>query len=480
MSEKKEEQQLSRSQIVDLADKLDRLLETWSSPKKVMDFLTVESKSLAGAVDVCRASLLAERMFNADFALKLEFGYVNFLLNILPKLDGFTRTHFVWQILRCSEHTWCASGKILPADAHRIREKARECLTTRDYDCHPYTGSMTSWLQPFDDTFYRVNNVAEASALIPDTCFAEFSRYVKDSLWLSRMYQADFFAVSSIAKQMHMHQNLDKVPALPMLKFVSQILHSGLDQNIKLAFWKRVNELDELASTKTLSSSEGLMYLKDKCVNCKPLVDAMYQFPKLYDKIFELRFSKDGGGACFDWLVQDDEAKQSIAHKLIDEHSSFAEVAVKLMVNGEELKSNDVEYMLAKRKFSMVGEMVKDDLEFVSTVLPLDELLFLVLKHVKTDLCIECLESFEKFKPGFIESHQDYYGNNALWNLLHRKVVAHPISSSAKKRRKSLKQNSGDARLFDVLTKKYGCKVDAKNIYGLSYKRAVEMLERMQ
>ena len=25
----------------------------------------------------------------------------------------------------------------------------------RDYDCHPYTGSMTSWLQPFDDTFYR-------------------------------------------------------------------------------------------------------------------------------------------------------------------------------------------------------------------------------------------------------------------------------------------------------------------------------------
>ena len=120
---------------------------------------------------------------------------------------------------------------------------------------------------------------------------------------------------------------------------------------------------------------------------------------------------------------------------------------MKLMVNGEELKSNDVEYMLAKRKFSMVGEMVKDDLEFVSTVLPLDELLFLVLKHVKTDLCIECLESFERFKPGFIESHQDYYGNNALWNLLHRKIVAHPTSSSAKKRKKSLKQNSGDARL---------------------------------
>ena len=137
MGEKKKEQQLSRSQIVDLADKLDRLLETWSSPKKVMDFLTVESKSLAGAVDVCRASLLAERMFNADFALKLEFGYVNFLLNILPKLDGFTRTHFVWQILRCSEHTWCANGKILPANVHQIQEKARECLTQKDYDCHP-------------------------------------------------------------------------------------------------------------------------------------------------------------------------------------------------------------------------------------------------------------------------------------------------------------------------------------------------------
>ena len=60
MGEKKKEQQLSRSQIVDLADKLDRLLETWSSPKKVMDFLTVESKSLAGAVDVCSAILIAE------------------------------------------------------------------------------------------------------------------------------------------------------------------------------------------------------------------------------------------------------------------------------------------------------------------------------------------------------------------------------------------------------------------------------------
>ena len=474
------EKALNKVQIVHLADKLDRLLETWTSPKKIMDFLSVESKSLDGAVDICRASLLAERMFNADFAMKLEFGYVNFLLNILPKLDGFTRTHFVWQILRCSEHTWCANGKILPADAHQIREKARECLTPRDCDCHPYTGSMTSWLQPFDDAFYRVNNAAEASALIPDICFAEFSRYVKDSLWLSRIYQADFFAVSSIAKQMHMIQNLDKVPALPMLKFVSQILHSGLGQDIKLAFWKRVNELDELESTKTLSSSEGLAYLKDKCVNCKPLVDAMYQFPKLYDKIFGLRFSKDSGRVCFDWFDKDDEAKPSIAHKLIDEHSSFAEVSVKLTVNGEELARNDVEYMLAKRKFSMVGEMVKDDLEFVSTVLPLDELLFLVLKHVKTDLCIECLESFERFKPGFIESHQDYYGNNALWNLLHRKVVAHPTSSSAKKRKKSLKQNSGDERLFDVLTKKYGCKVDVENIYGLSYRIAVETLESMR
>jgi len=478
MTEEKE--RLSKAQIVDLADKLDSLLETWSSPKKIMDFLTIECKSEAGAVDVCRASLLSERMFNVDFALKLEFGYVNFLLNLLPKLDGFTRTHFVWQILRCSEQIWCSNGKIFTADAHRIREKARECLTPKDYNCHPYTGSMTSWLQPFDDTFYQTKNIAEASSLIPDTCFADFSQYVKDSLWLSRIFQADFFAVSSIVKQMQMHQNLDKVPALPMLKFVSQILHSGLDQNIKLAFWKRVNEIDDLANAKTLSSSEGLMYLKEKCVNCKPLVDAMYQFPKLYDKIFELRFSKNGGGACFDWLVQDDENRPSIAHKLIDEHSSFAEVAVKLMVNGEELKSDDVEYMLSKRKFSMVGEMVKDDLEFVSTVLPLDELLFLVLKHVKTDLCIECLESFEKFQPGFVANHHDYYGNNALWNLLHRKVVAHPTSAIAKKRKKSLKINSGDARLFDVLTKQYGCNVDEENIYGLSYKKAVEMLENME
>lgn len=464
---------LQKAKIVELADKLDRLLETWSSPKMVMDFLSVESKSLAGAVDICRASLLAERMFNVDFALKLDFGYVNFLLNILPKLDGFTRTHFVWQILRCSEHLWCANSKMIASDARRLREKARACLTMRDYDSHPYTGSMTRWLEPFDDTFYQTKNIVEASVRIPDSCFAQFSRYVKDSLWLSRIYQADFFAVSSLPKQVHIHRNLDKVPALPLLKFISQILHSRLDRNIKLAFWKRVNEVDELGSAKTLSSSEGLMYLKDKCVNCKPLVDAMYQFPKLYDKIFELRFNKDGEGAYFDQLVQYDDAKPSLAHKIIDEHSGFAEVAVKLMVNGEELKVDDVEYMLAKRKFGMVGEMVKDDLEFVSNLLPLDELLFLVLKYVKTDLCIECLESFEKFKPGFIKSHRDYYGNNALWNLLHRRVVAHP----SKSRGKSLKQRSGNARLFEVLTTEHGCKPDVENIYGLSYERAIEMLK---
>ena len=103
-----------------------------------------------------------------------------------------------------------------------------------------------------------------------------------------------------------------------------------------------------------------------------------------------------------------------------------------------------------------------------------------MLKHVKTDLCIECLESFEKFKPGFIKNHHDYYENNALWNLLHRKVVAHPPSTVAKKKKKSLKSNSGDAKLFDVLTKKYECNVEEENIYGLSYEKAVEMLENMQ
>jgi hypothetical protein len=149
------------------------------------------------------------------------------------------------------------------------------------------------------------------------------------------------------------------------------------------------------------------------------------------------------------------------------------------MVNGEELNGDDVEYMLSIKKFSMVGEMVKDDLEFVSTILSLDELLFLVLKYVKTDLCIECLESFEKFNPGFVKEYRDYYGNNALWNLLHRKIVAHPTSTVAKKKKKTLKQNSGDTRLFEVLTKKYECDVELENIYGLSYKKATEILVNM-
>lgn len=464
----------NHTSIEALADKLDSMLETWTSPKLIMDFLSQHSSD---AAEIVHASLLSDRMFNLDFILKTNPGYASFLLKILPELDPYTRTHCIWQTLQCTKARWSRAGFFEP-ESSKLRELARRFLTPRDMDCHPYTGSATSWLEPFDDCFFDSKSIDEASECIPDKCFAEFGRYVQHSLWLNRIYQADFFAISSLAKQVHMHANLESIPVLVMLKFVAQILHSGLDKSVKLAFWKKANELEILGDTKTLHSPEAVHYLCKKCCKCRPLFEAMFQFPHLYDKIYEAKFEQPT--ACFDWLLRDDEVEMPLARKLINKHSSYEEVAVNLTLAGEEMKLEDVEYMLTKKKFKMVGEMVKGDLDLVLQVLPPIELFFLVMKYVKQSLCLECLEAFEAWKPGFVSSIRDCYGNNALWFLLHRKVVADPNEASKQvlqgKRKSTVKSHSGDI-VKRVLIEKYHCSPDEENVYGLSWSKVSKMPE---
>ena len=459
--------------IKDLADHLDTMLETWTSPKLIMDFLTQHSNEV---VDIVHASLLSDRMFNLNFILKTNPGYASFLLKLLPTLDPYTRTYCLWQTLQCTKARWSSAGFFEP-ESSRLRELARGFLTKKDVDCLPYTGSATTWLQPFDDCFFDSKSIAEASEHIPDKCFAEFGQYVQHSLWLNRIYQADFFAISSLAKQVHMHANLGNIPVLVMLKFVAQILHSGLDKDVKLAFWKKTNEIEVLGDTRTLHSTEAISYLAEKCCKCRPLFEAMFQFPQLYDKIYDAKFH--ASAACFDWINDEDPSK-SLARKLIDEHSNFEEVAVNLTLAGEDLKHEDVDYMLAKKKFNMVGEMVKSDLDLLLDMLSPIELFFLVMKYVKQNLCLECLEAFESWKPGFVNSIRDCYGNNALWFLLHRKVVANPNEASkqiVQERRKSIFKNRVGELLEQTLIEKYNCDPDEENIYGLSWNKVSKMPE---
>lgn len=465
----------SSTSIEALADNLDSMLETWTSPKLIMDFLTQHA---ADAVEVIHASLLSDRMFNLDFILKTNPGYASFLLKFLPKLDPYTRTHCIWQTLQCTKAQW-AAARFFEPESSRLRELARQMLTPRDMSCHPYTGSATSWLEPFDDCFFSARSVDEASSSIPDKCFAEFGRYVQHSLWLGRIYQSDFFAISSLAKQVHMHSNLDKIPVLLMLKFVAQILHSGLDPNVKLAFWKKANSVEMLGDAKTLHSSEAVAYLSKRCCKCRPLFEAMFQFPLLYDKLYEAKYEQQSA-ACFDWLDAEDEESLPLARQLINKHSSYEEVAVNLTLCGESLSHEDVEYMLTNKKFNMVGEMVKGDLDLVLEVLSPVELFFLVMKYVKQDLCLECLEALEAWKPGFVSGIRDCYGNNALWFLLHRKIVADPNYAAKQvregKQKSFVKRHVGDL-IKNVLIEKYHCDPDEENVYGLSWNKVSKMPE---
>lgn len=456
-----EEENVKVDSVEELAEQLDSMLERWQSPISIMNFLTAQHS--AKALDIVYASLLSDRMFNLDFILKTNPGYASFLVKLLPSLDPYTRTHCIWQILQCKQSKWANAG-FSSLESDRLRNLARNFLTGRDMDKHPYTGSMTAWLEPFDECFFDSDiSIAEASSRIPDKCFGEFDTFVKSSLWLGRIYQADFFAISSLAKQVQMHANLDKIPVLVMLKFVAQVLHSRMDKNIKLAFWKKANELDALGDDRTFHSFEAIGYICKRCFRCRPLFEAMFQFPKLYDKIYEAKFSRNIATAQLDWIEQRVMKDIPLARKLIDEYSSFAEVALNLTLNGESITSSDVEYMLSKKKFNMVGEMVKDSIDIVSEVISPMEILFLILKYVKPDLCIECLESFEMWKPGFISECRDYYGNNALWFLLHRDPTG---------TRKKCKYTRD---LKDILVNKYKCDPDEENIYGLSWKKVFKM-----
>jgi len=440
--------------VIALSDKLDSMLENDSAPTKILDFLTTQKQ--AQPLEIIYGSLLSDRMFNIDFLMKLNYGYINFLMNLVPKLDSFTRTHLIWQILQCRGDQWTSKSGLFYGDLNNLRNRARSLLTERDMCCHPYTGSMTNWLQPFDNAFFESRSIYEAAAGINDRCFAEFNNYVKDSLWLSRIYQVDFFACASMVKQMHMHQHLGDIPVLTMLKFVAQILHSSLAANVKLAFWKKANELEVLGENETFSALEAIDWLASRCKLCPPLADAMFQFPHLYDRIYDLKFDQP-----YDYSA--DIYDVHPAWKFIHEFSSFEEVALNTTLIGEELGLRDVEYMLETKKFSMVGEMAKSDLDTILEILPLQEILFIILKYVKESLCIECLEAFEKHSPGIISSSRDYYGNNALWSLLHRRT--------SKSGRKS------EPKIRKVLVEKYGCDPTETNIYGLSYDSALKMFK---
>lgn len=481
----------SKDSLETLGQQLDDILENYDLTQaerstRAVEFLKSQQQQSRDLVPaILQASLLSDRIFNCDFIMHLKFADAAWIVcELLPTVDPYARTQFVWQVLQCPNSVWNSRSKLVGTDVGRFKELCRNTLTYDDMNKHPYTGTATIWLKPFDSSFFDSDDISVASARIQDICFAKFGNYVQHSLWLNRIFQADFFSVSSLIKQMQMHANLEKVPLLTMLKFVAQILHSSLDPAIKLAFWKKVNTLDGFEDAKTLTSVDAVAWLVRRCNRCKPLFESMFQFPQLYDKIYELKFDDlsvprstlfPGFGA----EDEEDEESESMAKKLIKKCSSFEEVAIQLLLSGEELKHEDIEFMLHKKKFSMVGECVKDNLEFALELLPLNELMFLVLKYVKNSLCLECLESFEKWKPGTISGMRDYYGNNALWYLAHRRVVAHP-SESKKRGKKTTKQGQSFKEIYNVLVDKYGCDPESKNIYGLSYNMMTKIQESCQ
>lgn len=442
--------------IDELADKLDNMLESMTPPKVIMDFLTKHGSEKAARI--VHASLLSDRMFNVNFLLRLDFGYASCLVKFLSLLDPFTRTQFIWQVLKCSRQKW-HDAKFFDADINRLRETARAQLSDADMANHPYTGTMSSWLMSFDDCMFDANDAVEASASIPDEYFANFDFYIKSSLWLSRIFQADFFAASSAVKQISMHENLDKVPILQSLKFVVQILNSKIDPMVKLAFWKKMNSLDFFRSRKQIHHNEAInqLYLYKKCARCRTLFEAAFQFPELYDEIYEEQNHI---------IVEEKEYPNGIvsAKQLIDESSNYEELALKLTLIGETLKLDDVEYMLGRGKFSLIGEMVKDDIGLVSEVLSEFDMLFLVLKYVKKSLCADCLKAFEQWKPGYIKNFRDQYGNNALWFLGHRKSAKTDCSMN-------------DERYLEkLLVETYECNPQEENNYGLCWYKVQKIL----
>lgn len=307
---------------VSLSRVLDELIRTEESPEIVANFL---KKYDCAFSDIAARSMLIGRVYFAGYLQKCKLSELEYFLSHLDSISPAAAERCLWQCLACKESF---------AGASSILKKAAE---GRSRDRHPYAGYGHSLLKPLDKAL-EDSGFSFASVLgsVPPDELACYLSRLEQSLYSSRILQLDVYEQCSPEVKYLLISKSDCYPIGDCCSFFKQLLTSQASAEEKLAAYMKLRERGILADRRAFREA----------------------FPSIAD---------DGS------LLE-----------CIDKASSYPQIAVKLLMHGEDAIADSVFYMLAAGHLKVLAEMAEQDAETMQSNFPVNDL----VKHIasKTSL----------------------------------------------------------------------------------------------
>lgn len=216
---------------------LDLFIADGEQPSTIVAFLQQHDYMFK---EICADSLYWTRLFQLDFFLKCNKLCREYILSKLPDIDIEYKAFFVWQILLSDS-----------LKANEVKYKCRKLLNEiwRSPCAHPHASAGCAWFKSVDTEcaqFATKDCILTIPMTLPKHEFERVYNGIQYSLFRARLLQYDIFAAIDIYKQYIMMSRAlclrNGVIDMNCLRFFLQVLDSGEDDKVKLAFYKKFRE----------------------------------------------------------------------------------------------------------------------------------------------------------------------------------------------------------------------------------------------
>lgn len=265
----------SISQDISLSRILDVMISSNEKIDVIVTFLKTHEDKFK---DIILNSSYSSRLFQFDFYLKLSYIEQKwFIKKLYSDTPYWLASLCVWQILRYS---------VLTKTSNRLSNKFEFHIIVQDNNYrHPYRNGEEKYIVDFDNLCFEYAKNSCISLIPYDvntTKLVKVFKHLRNSLFVTRIFQADFFSNLSITgKWSFIHEGLD---CAMHGKLDCALMHGKIIQDFLSQIIESDEELDiKLDIIKTLKQNNDFKYIFDQKI--KKLVDECDSFSEMLLKL---------------------------------------------------------------------------------------------------------------------------------------------------------------------------------------------------
>lgn len=242
---------------------LDSFIADGEQPSTIVAFLKMNDDMFD---EICAGSIYWPRLFQLDFFLNCSKNDRAYIIKKLDEINIRYKAYFVWQIL-------ISNSLIANEVKYKCRKMLDEIWKTPSVK-HPHILSCGGMFKEFDDecaAFSSKDCILTVPMTLSKIDFERVFNSIEHSLFSARLLQYDIFAAMDTYKQYIMMSRAlhlrNGVIDMNCLRFFLQVLDSGEDDKVKLAFYKKFRESIFETPEDFLSSSinDDVMRLIHEC-----------------------------------------------------------------------------------------------------------------------------------------------------------------------------------------------------------------------